>query len=69
MGQLTNGCKASCGKSCFDDDDIKAIPNRRGGRKTTSLVGSQSEKKMRPIESVIEYPAMPISSQHNNGKF
>ena len=62
MGQLTNGCKASCGKSCYDNNEVKALPNRCGGRKTVSLVGSQSEKKMRPIDSVIEYAAMPMSS-------
>ena len=71
MGQLTNGCKASCGKTCYDDDEVKQMPNRRGGRKTGSLVGSQSQKNLKPMSSVLDpnkYAAMPISSQHKNGK-
>ena len=41
------------------------------GRKTGSLVGSQSQKNLKPMSSVLDpnkYAAMPISSQHKNGK-
>ena len=40
MGQLTNGCKLSCGKNSYDNDEVTAAPIRNRARKTGSLVSS-----------------------------